>query len=477
MPVLTKNVSILVLTAIAVALAACDRTADCRPNTVLVEATCGSKLAGANVKVWLATPAGRKTQVLTLGPCPTTQKAEFALDGYSDLKSIALFAESTRDGALLVAAKVDSIELGGDCSATKIDLDQYLNDAGTEQRADSSVEVKLDAGSEMPDSADAAPTVIPQCMSLQEGALFCLAAEVRRCGPNLTSSTFVETCKAPTPACMGGTCGSCSPGDTRSCEEAGLLGPCKLGTQKCNSNGTWGTCSVARLPNDTCEPNDDSNCNGVVNENTTCACINGSTGVCGTALGAKGTCAAGMTSCVNGKWSACSVVPTAVDDCVFGNDDNCDGTPMGITDSAACQCSGFTVPNSEAGLPNRPSYKDNGDGTVLDNITLLVWEKEPSNACSAEGCTYAQAALYCSSKGAVWRLPTVSELVTLVDFTVKVPGPTINQATFPNTKSAFYWTSSPYTGDVSVSRYINFFNGNVGGAPNTDKGWVRCVRR
>lgn len=36
--------------------------------------------------------------------------------------------------------------------------------------------------------------------------------------------------------------GECSPGDTRSCAEAGWVGPCAEGTQVCGDDGTWGEC-------------------------------------------------------------------------------------------------------------------------------------------------------------------------------------------------------------------------------------------
>jgi len=171
------------------------------------------------------------------------------------------------------------------------------------------------------------------------------------------------------------------------------------------------------------------------------------------------------------------VAPAATDDCVFGNDDNCDGVPAGISDSSSCKCSAFAIPNAESVPANPFSYKDNGDGTILDNVTQLTWEKDPSLACAQDGCSFAQAALYCASKGAAWRLPTSSELVTLVDFTIKVPGPTINQNFFPITKGAAYWSSSPFKGEANASRYVSFFGGAVSAQLNTDKGWARCLRR
>jgi hypothetical protein len=83
---------------------------------------------------------------------------------------------------------------------------------------------------------------------------------------------------------------------------------------------------------------------------------------------------------------------------------------------------------------------------VTDAVTGLTWEQ-----AAAPG-TYEQptAASYCAANRtagiAGWRLPTITELVSLVDFTVPSPGPTIDGATFPGTPGEKFWTSSPYLG-------------------------------
>ena len=71
---------------------------------------------------------------------------------------------------------------------------------------------------------------------------------------------------------------------------------------------------------------------------------------------------------------------------------------------------------------NAASYKDNGDGTISDLITGLMWTKDPG-----EKMTYALA-VDNAPKSRVggyddWRLPTIKELYSLINFDGEDPGP------------------------------------------------------
>ncbi len=65
---------------------------------------------------------------------------------------------------------------------------------------------------------------------------------------------------------------------------------------------------------------------------------------------------------------------------------------------------------------NQFSYTDNGDGTVTDNVTGLMWQQTPSR----NGFTYEEAKEYSESLelGGYddWRLPTTKELFSISDF-------------------------------------------------------------
>lgn len=86
--------------------------------------------------------------------------------------------------------------------------------------------------------------------------------------------------------------------------------------------------------------------------------------------------------------------------------------------------------------------------------------------------TWAEAKEYAASLGDGWRLPTIKELLTLVDYEKYKPACSV----FPNCPQDTFWSSSAYSG-VATSAWGVFFDfGNVysSGVGNTYR--VRCVR-
>ncbi len=64
---------------------------------------------------------------------------------------------------------------------------------------------------------------------------------------------------------------------------------------------------------------------------------------------------------------------------------------------------------------NSPDYSDNGDGTITDNNTGLIWQKDPGDKMSYdEAVSGAKAFELAGQKD--WRLPTIKELYSLIDF-------------------------------------------------------------
>ena len=139
-------------------------------------------------------------------------------------------------------------------------------------------------------------------------------------------------------------------------------------------------------------------------------------------------------------------------------------------------------PTSPAVAPPN-QYTAIAPGEVQDNYTGLVWQAGSSDALME----FAAAPAYCSSlalNGHVFRVPTMTELTTLVDEAQVAPA--INRTMFPGTKSGkgvFYWSSQAYTKDATQGWGLNFDDGFTGydsgaaGAWNSfPTAWVRCVR-
>jgi hypothetical protein len=151
------------------------------------------------------------------------------------------------------------------------------------------------------------------------------------------------------------------------------------------------------------------------------------------------------------------------------------GGSGGLGGAGATAC-GFIMPNpASAGLPNPASYSANQDGTITDNVTGLVWEGTPaSDSYDLDGAT-----AHCAGKAGGWRLPTRLELVSLVDFTIAPPGPTINSI-FANTPADSFWSSSvDASGSQGVYAWgVHFGFGYTSSSFSSATGGARarCVR-
>jgi len=151
----------------------------------------------------------------------------------------------------------------------------------------------------------------------------------------------------------------------------------------------------------------------------------------------------------------------------------------GVTDADASDAStampcGFVVPNFGSGLPNQANYAPPGlDQSLKDNITTLTWQGLVDNRTVSQ----PEAASFCDDQDKTygpWRLPTMKELMSLVDFTVPPPGPTIS-AMFPDRPAEHFWTSSPAACGPKYW-YVDFAKGDAHQElPNVLKR-IRCVR-
>ncbi len=101
-------------------------------------------------------------------------------------------------------------------------------------------------------------------------------------------------------------------------------------------------------------------------------------------------------------------------------------------------------------------YQDNGNGTVTDLMTGLMWQ-----AMEVRSEKWEQALAYCNRMDlggyTDWRLPTIKELSTLVD--ESRINPSINTTFFPATRSAAYWSSTTFARHPGFAWYVRFDSG------------------
>jgi hypothetical protein len=121
------------------------------------------------------------------------------------------------------------------------------------------------------------------------------------------------------------------------------------------------------------------------------------------------------------------------------------------------------------------SYTDNGDGTVTDTSTGLRWQQAGS---STNTQTWEQALAYCEGLNlggyTDWRLPTIKELRSLVDYSRY--GPAINKTYFPNAVSFFCWVSTTNAYNGFSAWGVNFNLGYDYIYYKNSSSYVRAVR-
>jgi ribonuclease BN (tRNA processing enzyme) len=150
---------------------------------------------------------------------------------------------------------------------------------------------------------------------------------------------------------------------------------------------------------------------------------------------------------------------------------------------------------------NQPSYTKNGDGTVSDHVTGLMWEQDMGTKMTLEEATQkakdSKLGTYTD-----WRVPTIKELYSLIQFTGKVKGakaidlfidtdyfnqPLGNSEKGEREIDAQTWSSTEYVGktmrnDATIFG-VNFVDGRIKGYPKSkprtgsdNKMYFRLVR-
>ena len=126
------------------------------------------------------------------------------------------------------------------------------------------------------------------------------------------------------------------------------------------------------------------------------------------------------------------------------------------------------------------TYADNGDGTVTDPTTGLIWMRcamgqvWDGTTCTGTASTYtfdqanALTGTTTFAGHSDWRLPSIDELKTLID--QSIDHPTIDQQAFPATPSVHFETSTSVDEWGGCAWVVDFSNGLVSGPPSTSAG-------
>ena len=231
----------------------------------------------------------------TMIPGNGTDSSSAATDTATATDTVTTAADSVTTAADTVTTAADSDSVGADSATTTDSTSDTLlsTDPDTLSSTDSTSASESDPAL---DTADSAPD---------------------------TTDTETDSASEEVPLCG-------DVGTMRSCIEDGLFGTCAAGTQLCQLDGTWSECSILPEANDSCVRNNDDNCNGVLNDNPECDCLENDSRPCSEG-GYLGNCAAGVQFCtLEGKWTECDILPDTDlgDSCdVLDDDADCNGVP------------------------------------------------------------------------------------------------------------------------------------------------------
>ncbi len=210
-----------------------------------------------------------------------------------------------------------------------------------------------------------------------------------------------------------------------------------------------------------------------------------------------------------GNNSTCTSNITASQDCHQGRD----ATHNDDSDGHA----GFSFTKLDANGASLPASTTSWS-CVQDNVTGLVWEVktddgglhdrldtftwyntdsatnggasgDEGNGDTCYGYNSVEPASYCNTQAYVarvnqagwcgyhdWRMPTMEELRSLVDYSLLPPGPTIDKDYFPNQFASEVWVSSASANSSSSAWVLDFAYGRDGKFDKVSHHYVRLVR-
>ena len=116
-------------------------------------------------------------------------------------------------------------------------------------------------------------------------------------------------------------------------------------------------------------------------------------------------------------------------------------------------------------------FKNNGDGTVTDLSTGLIWQQSDVKKDWEAAKAYCEELDHANKQD--WRLPSHEELQTILDLTKS--NVMTDPSAFPDTKPSLYWSVTEYESWDVMAYVVDFSNGMLTTDEKFFANYVRCV--
>ncbi len=113
------------------------------------------------------------------------------------------------------------------------------------------------------------------------------------------------------------------------------------------------------------------------------------------------------------------------------------------------------------------------DSGILDEDFDIVWQEKDKQTRELK-LDYTEAAAYCEAldlHGLSWRLPTLEELFSLVEY--RFIRPTLNKTFFTHTMQRYYWSATQHS--KKQAYVVGFKLGSVATSSQSNRSYLRCV--
>ena len=189
-----------------------------------------------------------------------------------------------------------------------------------------------------------------------------------------------------------------------------------------------------------------------------------------TIFGVSGTCTRLPATGIGVCWSP-STQPAAYVDCAgTGQDGEYQlGCLPVVAPCAGADGCGYNRTSMGWASSAGSGFTDNGDGTVTDSLTGLIWLKDAAcfarvnwdnSLLAANTLNSGECGLSDGSVEGDWRMPNLNELRSLIDPSRESPVLPAGHP-FTNLGSDYYWSSTVHTTDISLRWIMASWDGGV----------------